>query len=199
MAIARALLEDLANNWWVILLRGLVGIIFAVLAFTWPGVTLLSLVYVWGAYAIVDGAFAFYLTYLAAQQERRWWPLQLEGLAGVGAGIVAFASPDLTTLALLYLIAAWAIVTGIFEIVAAIDLRKQIPNEWLLGLSGVLSIVFGVLLFLFPGVGALAVVFWIGAYAVLFGITLIALGVRLRKWIRTIERHGHGFQPIVAH
>jgi len=180
MAIARALLEDLANNWWVILLRGLVGIIFAVLAFSWPGVTLLSLVYVWGAYAIVDGAFAFYLTYLAVRQERRWWPFLLEGLAGVGAGIVAFASPDLTALALLYLIAAWAIVTGIFEIVAAIDLRKQIPNEWLLGLSGVLSIVFGVLVAVQPGAGALAVVWTIGLYALLYGITLVALAFRVR-------------------
>src|SRR3954447_26722572 len=129
MAIARALLEDMSNNWWVILLRGIVG----VTAFVSPGATLLALVFVWGAYALVDGAFALYMTYLAGRQQRRWWPYLLEGLAGIGAGILTFVLPGITALVLLYLIAAWAIITGIVEIVAAVDLRKQIQNEWLLG------------------------------------------------------------------
>src|SRR3954447_12289218 len=116
MAIARALLEDMSNNWWVILLRGIVG----VTAFVSPGATLLALVFVWGAYAIVDGAFALYMTYLAARQQRRSWPFLLEGLAGIGAGVLAFAWPGITALVLLYLVAAWAIVTGIVEIIAAI-------------------------------------------------------------------------------
>src|SRR4051794_37992988 len=98
MAIAQALLEDLADNWWVILFRGIVGIIFGVMAFTWPGATLLALVFVWGAYAIVDGAFALYMTYLAARQQRRSWPFLLEGLAGIGAGVLAFAWPGITAL-----------------------------------------------------------------------------------------------------
>src|SRR5207248_11131848 len=106
---------------------------------------LLALVFVWGAYAIVDGAFALYLAYLAGRQQRRWWPYLLEGLVGIGAGAVAFASPGLTALTLLLLIAGWAIVSGVFEIIAAIDPRKQIDNEWLLGLAGVFSIVFGIL------------------------------------------------------
>jgi uncharacterized membrane protein HdeD (DUF308 family) len=139
------LLEDLSNHWWLILLRGIVGAIFGVLAFAWPGATLLAVVFVWGAYALVDGAFALYMTFLAARQERRWWPFLFEGLAGIGAGIVAFAVPGITALVLLYLIAAWAILTGIVETVGAVDLRKQIQNEWLLGLAGVLSIVFGIL------------------------------------------------------
>lgn len=181
MAIARALLEDLSNHWWAILLRGIVGVIFGVLAFAWPGATLLALVFVWGAYAVVDGAFALYLTFLAARQERRWWPFLLEGLAGIGAGIVAFAVPGITALVLLYLIAAWAILTGIVEIVAAVDLRKQIRNEWLLGLAGVLSIVFGILVAVQPDAGALAVVWTIGAYALLFGVTLVVLAFRVRS------------------
>jgi uncharacterized membrane protein HdeD (DUF308 family) len=135
MAIARVQPEDLSNHWWVILLRGIVGAIFAVLAFAWPGATLLALVFVWGAYAVVDGASALYLTLLAARQERRWWPYLLEGLAGIGAGIVAFAVPGITALVPLYLIVAWAILTGIVEIVAAVDPRKQIRNGWLLGLA----------------------------------------------------------------
>ena len=181
MAIARALLEDLSANWWVILLRGIVGVIFGVLAFVLPGATLLALVFVWGAYAIIDGAFALYLTYLAARQQRRWWPYLLEGLVGIGAGIVAFGWPGITALALLYLIAAWAIVTGIVEIIAAVDLRKQIQNEWLLGLAGVFSIIFGILVAAQPNAGAVAVVWTVGAYALFFGITLIVLAFRVRN------------------
>ena len=181
MAIARALLEDLSDHWWVILLRGIVSVIFGVLAFRWPGSTVLALVFLWGVYAVIDGAFALYLTYLAGRQQRRWWPYLLEGLVGIGAGVVAFASPGLTALALLLLIAGWAIVTGVFEIIAAVDLRKEIDNEWLLGLAGVFSIVFGILVAMQPDAGALAVVWTIGAYALVFGITLIALAFRVRS------------------
>jgi uncharacterized membrane protein HdeD (DUF308 family) len=181
MAIARALLDDLSNNWWVILLRGIVGVIFGVIAFASPGATLLAFVFVWGAYAIVDGAFALYMTYLAARQQRRWWPYLLEGLAGIGAGVLAFVVPGITALALLYLIAAWAIVTGIVEIIAAIDLRKQMQNEWLLGLAGALSIVFGLIVAFEPDAGALALIWVVGAYALLFGITLIVLAFRVRS------------------
>jgi uncharacterized membrane protein HdeD (DUF308 family) len=138
-----------------------------------------------------DGAFAFYLTYLAARQERRWWPYLLEGLAGIGAGIGAFALPGITALTLLYLIAGWAIVTGVVEIVAAIDLRKQIPNEWMLGLSGVLSIVFGILVAVQPGAGALAVVWTIGLYALLYGITLVVLAFRVRDLGKRLGTAAH--------
>src|SRR5262245_12693372 len=107
MTIARALLADLSDHWWVILLRGIVGVIFAVLSFDWPGATLLAVVFVWGVYAVVDGVFALNLTYLAGREHLRWWPYLLEGLVGIGAGIVAFASPGITALTLLFLIAAW--------------------------------------------------------------------------------------------
>jgi uncharacterized membrane protein HdeD (DUF308 family) len=178
----------MSKNWWVVLLRGIVGVIFAALAFASPGATLLALVFVYGAYAIVDGAFAFYMAYLASRQERRSWPCLLEGLAGVGAGVLAFAWPGVTTLALLYIVAAWAIITGVVEIIAAVDLRKQMQNEWLLGLSGVLSIIFGVIVVAQPDAGALAVVWTLGAYALLYGVTLIVLAFRMRglgKSLRT--------------
>ena len=158
-----------------------IALVFGVVAFILPGATLLALVFVWGAYAIIDGAFALYLTYLASRQERRWWPYLLEGIAGIVAGVVAFGFPGLTALALLYIVAAWAIITGIVEIVAAIDLRKQIEGEWLLGLAGVLSIAFGVIVAVQPDAGALAVVWTVGLYAVLAGITLIMLAFRVRN------------------
>jgi uncharacterized membrane protein HdeD (DUF308 family) len=180
MAISQALLNDMSRGWWVILLRGIVGVLFGVLAFAWPGATLLALVLVWGVYAIFDGAFALYQMVLAARQDRRWWPYLLEGLVGIGAGVMAFAWPEITALALVLLIAAWAIVTGVFEIIAAIDLRKQVRHEWLLGLSGVLSILLGLLVMAQPDAGALAVVWLLGAYALLFGVTLIGLAFRVR-------------------
>lgn len=179
MAIAQALLRDLSDHWWVILVRGIIGVLFGLLAFASPGATLLALVFVWGAYAVVDGAFALYLMVLASRQGRRWWPYVLEGIAGIGAGILAFVWPGITALTLLLLIAAWAIVTGVMEVVAAIDLRKQVQHEWLLGLSGVLSIAFGVLVAVQPDAGALAVVWMIATYALLYGITLIALAFRV--------------------
>ena len=180
MAISQALLNDMSRDWWVLLLRGIVGVLFGVLAFAWPGATLLALVLVWGMYASIDAGFALYQMVLAGQQQRRWWPYLLEGVVGILAGLMAFAWPEITALALVLLIAAWAIVTGVFEIIAAIDLRKQIRHEWLLGLSGVLSIVFGILVALQPDAGALAVVWLLGAYALLFGVTLIGLAFRVR-------------------
>ena len=190
MAISRAILEDLSNHWWVILLRGIVSVMFAVLAFALPGATLLALVFVWGAYAIVDGAFALYLVIPASRQGRRWWPYLLEGVVGIVAGVLGFVWPAITAVALLVLIAAWAFLTGVFEIVAAIDLRKQIRHEFLLGLSGVLSILFGVLVALQPDAGALAVVWLIGVYALVFGVTLIALAFRVRNVGRKLNSEG---------
>jgi uncharacterized membrane protein HdeD (DUF308 family) len=168
------------NNWWVLLVRGVAAIIFGVLAFVWPGQTLLALVYLFGIYAIVDGVLALWFTYQAAQDQKRWWPYLLEGIVGIAAGIIAFASPGITALALVFVVAAWAILTGVVEIAAAIELRKLIDNEWLLGLSGVFSIIFGVLVAAQPRTGAPSIVYLVGIYAVLFGITLVGLAFRLR-------------------
>jgi len=195
----------IAGSWWTFVLRGIFAILFGLLTFFMPGMALLTLVFLFGVYAITDGVFSIIAAFShsrAGGEERHepWWALLVQGVLGIVAGVIAFVLPLGAALALLYLIAAWAIVTGVISIVAAIRLRKVITGEWMLVLSGVLSILFGVLLFAFPGPGALAVVLWIGAYAVVFGIFLITLGVRLRKWARGHEGHGHdhGFPPTVA-
>jgi uncharacterized membrane protein HdeD (DUF308 family) len=175
------LLHALGRNWWVLLLRGLLSILFGVLAFVWPGITILTFVFLYGAYALVDGIFAI----VAAIRGEggagpRWW-LAVVGLLGIAAGIFAFAMPGLTTVALLMLIAAWALVRGVFEIVGAIRLRKEIDNEWMLILSGLLSVAFGAIMLVMPGAGALALVWVIASYAIAIGIMLSILAFRLRK------------------
>jgi uncharacterized membrane protein HdeD (DUF308 family) len=172
-------IDALARNWWAVVLRGVAGIIFGILAFVMPGATLAALVLLFGAYALVDGIFNI-IAAVSGRGVRSWWALLLEGLVSVAAGLVTLFMPAFTALALAYLIAGWAIVTGVLAIVAAIRLRKVISNEGWLVLSGVLSIVFGVLMAVAPGAGALAMVFWIGAYAVVYGALLVAFGLRLR-------------------
>ncbi|HKF69568.1 MAG TPA: HdeD family acid-resistance protein [Vicinamibacterales bacterium] len=173
--------DVLARHWWAIALRGLAAIIFGILAFAMPGVTLAVLVLLFGAYALVDGIFNIVAAVSGRSGSQSWWMVLLEGLVSVAAGLVTFFMPGLTALTLVYVISAWAIITGVLEIVAAIRLRKEITNEWWLALSGVLSIVFGALVAIAPGAGALALIFWIGAYAVVFGAMLVALGFRLRR------------------
>jgi uncharacterized membrane protein HdeD (DUF308 family) len=176
------------ESWWAMVLRGIAAIAFGVLAFIWPHITLAALVFLWGAYALVDGIFAIGAGIKSHGEYKRWWLLLLEGILSVIAGIVAFVIPGITALVLLILIAAWAIVTGGFEIGAAIQLRKQIHNEWLLALAGVASILFGLALLVNPLAGALAVVWIIGAYAIVFGVLLIALGLRLHSMVRHADR-----------
>lgn len=171
----------LAGNWWVLPIRGALAIVFGVLAFALPGITLASLVLLFGAYALVEGAMNL-VAAVRGQGDGSWWVLALEGIVSIAAGLIALAMPGLATVALLYVIAAWAVVTGIFEIAAAIRLRAHIQNEWWLALGGVVSVLFGVLVMVAPGAGALAVVFWAGAYGLAFGITLVALAFRLRRW-----------------
>lgn len=170
----------LARNWWAMALRGLFAVIFGIVAIVWPGLTLSALIIIFGAYALVDGVFAIVSAIRRAGEYSRWWMLLIEGVIGVGAGIIAIVWPGLTALALLYIIAFWAILTGAFEITAAIRLRREIETEWFLGLGGLLSILFGIILIIFPGSGALALTWLIGAYAIIFGIALIVLGLRLR-------------------
>jgi uncharacterized membrane protein HdeD (DUF308 family) len=177
--------DSLVRNWWVFLLRGLAGICFGLVTFFVPGISLAALVLVFGAYAFADGLLAIVTAIRRHGAGERWWVLLLEGLMGVAVALATLFWPGITALALLYLIAAWALVTGAFEIVAAIRLRKAITGEWLLVLSGVASLIFGVLLVLFPAAGALAVVLWIGAYALVYGALLVALAIRLRSWGRT--------------
>ncbi len=190
----------LIGNWWTFVLRGIVAILFGVLTFVMPGMALLTLVFLFGFYAIFDGVMnltaAFRRNNTATSP---WWALLINGILGLVAGGIALFYPGITAIALLYLIAFWAIATGIMSIVAAVRLRKQIRGEWLFVLSGLLSIIFGLLAAIFPGAGALAVVLWIGAYAIVSGATLIALGIKLRSWVRrTVDQVGSGFPPMVA-
>jgi uncharacterized membrane protein HdeD (DUF308 family) len=189
------LLHALARNWWLLLLRGIAGIIFGVLAFVLPGLTLLTLILLYGIYAVASGVLAIGAAIMGGtagvSMRPRWW-LALIGVAGVVAGILAFAWPGLTALVLVLFIAAWAVVTGVFEIIGAIQLRKVIDNEWMLILSGALSVLFGIILAVMPGPGALALVWVIGAYAIAAGVLWIVLAFRLK-------RHAHhGTDPATA-
>jgi uncharacterized membrane protein HdeD (DUF308 family) len=174
------MLAFMSRNWWILLIRGILAIAFGVLAFIWPGSALGALVLLFGAYALLDGVASIVvgLTGRGAQENRLW--LMLGGVFGVIVGVLTFVWPDITALALVYFIAAWAIITGVFSIVAAVQLRKEIDNEWLLGIAGALSILAGLYMAAFPGAGALALIWLIGAYAIVFGILLIALALRLR-------------------
>ncbi len=173
--------ETLRHNWWIVLLRGILAIIFGVLAMIWPGITMMVLVILFGAYALVDGVFGIASAIFrgAAGGNRLW--LVLEGILGVAVGIATFLWPAITELALLYLIAAWAIVTGVFEILTAIELRKTLRGEWLMIGSGTLSVLFGILLISWPAAGVLAVTWIVGVYALLFGVLLCVLAFRLRS------------------
>jgi uncharacterized membrane protein HdeD (DUF308 family) len=149
---------------------------------------MLALVLVFGAYALVDGIFAVFAGIASRRYFERWWVVLLEGLVGIVIGLLAFFWPNITALVLLYLIAAWALITGILEIVAAIQFRRVITGEWAMILSGLLSILFGILLFVFPGAGAVSVIWVIGIYAFVFGISEIIFAFRLRGLRREIEK-----------
>lgn len=173
------LLAALAENWWLVLLRGLAALAFGVMAFAWPLASLFALVVLYGCYALIDGVIALAAAIRGGAVAPRWW-LALSGLLGIAAGAIALFWPGTAALALLLLIGAWSIVRGILEIAGAISLRKQIDNEWFLALSGGASVLFGVLLLAWPASGALAMIWLIGAYALLFGALLVWLSFRLR-------------------
>ena len=178
------LLQTLSQNWWLILLRGICAILFGLLAFAWPGMTLWVLVVLYGVYALVDGVLALVAACSGGNVAPRWW-LILIGILGLAVGCMTFFYPAVTAIVLLVFIAIWSIVQGVFAIAGAIQLRKEIDNEWLLILNGILSILFGVFVLISPGAGALAIAWVIGAYAIAFGILLVGFSMRLRKHRRT--------------
>ena len=170
----------LTRNWWALALRGILAILLGLAAIVLPGVTLAVLITLFGAYAVVDGVLAIIAGVRAAERHERWWSPVLKGVAGIAAGVMAFIWPALTALALLYLIAGWAIVTGVLEVVAAVHLHRA-HGEWLLIINGVLSILFGLLIVVWPGAGLITLLWMIGVYAVIFGATLLVLAFRLRR------------------
>jgi len=163
-----------------LIVRGIVGVVVAIIAFLWPGITIAGLVVIFGAYAIFDGITNLVLGFSRTGAHGRWAHV-LQGVVGIAAGVLTFIWPAITALALVLLIGVWAIVTGVFEIAAAIRLRRVITGEWMLVLSGIVSILFGVLVLAFPLAGAVGISWVLGVYAMTAGIILIALGVRLRK------------------
>ena len=164
----------------ILLFRGIVGVVAGIFAILWPGLTIAFLVVLFGAYAFIDGVTNMALGLRRTPGHERSWAMIIQGIVGIAAGVLTFLWPDITALALLFFIAAWAVVTGVFEIVAAIRLRRTIEREWLLALSGTLSIVFGILLFMFPAPGAVGLAWALGAYAAASGVILVALAIRLR-------------------
>ena len=181
------MLHALAQNWWLFLLRGLCAIVFGVLAFVWPGATLLTLVLLYGGFALVDGVASIVTAINGGSLTSHWWLAIIGGL-GIVAGILTLYWPGLTALVLLLFIAVWAIATGIIQIIGGIRLRKEIDNEWLPIVSGVLSVLFGLLLLAQPGAGALAMIFVIGAYAIAQGILTMAFSWRLRRHAHAANR-----------
>ena len=180
--------ERLAASWWSLVLRGIVAVTFGVMAFLLPGIALTAFILLFGAYALVDGVFAIMSGIRPHATQGRDWLLVVGGLAGVVVGLFAFVQPGLTAIALIYLIGGWAILTGLFEVAAALRLRTALRNTWWLAAEGVVSVIFGILVWVVPGDGALALIWLIAAFAVASGLMLIFFGLRLRA---TAESSGH--------
>jgi uncharacterized membrane protein HdeD (DUF308 family) len=185
------MLHSLARHWWVLLLNGVFAIAFGIMAVAWPGLTLVALIMLFAVYCIADGITAIMAAF-NKKERGHWLPMFLLGIVSIIVGIGAIAWPGLTAIALVMFIAAWSIVKGVFEIVAAVELRKEIDNEWLLILAGVVSILFGIVLFARPGQGALALVWVIGFFAIARGALLVMLSLRLRGVNQGLTRAAAG-------
>ena len=174
----------LAKNWWSVVLRGLAAISLGVLTVAWHGLKDGELVLLFGGYAVLDGLVGLAGAIRAAQANEQWAVLVIEGLAGIGAGIFTFAWPAMTLFTLVYVIAGWALLTGLLEILAGLRLRSYISGEWFLIFSGIASLVLGILMVTLPLAGTLTIALGLGAYALVFGILLIRLGFQLRSWVK---------------
>jgi uncharacterized membrane protein HdeD (DUF308 family) len=184
--VTKFMVTKLVRNWWAFVLRGLFALLVGLIALVWPSVTIGSLTLVYGFYTLLDGIF----TVMAAWSNRsneRWWVLLLSGLLGIAAGVITFVSPGVIALTLLTVIAVRSILTGLLEIVAAIRLRQKMENEWSLGLGGLASLIFGVLLLIWPASALVAISWTIGIYAFAFGIMMLLLGSRLHGLNKSIE------------
>jgi len=177
------MLDIISSGWWMLLIRGLGAIAFGLLALMWPGITLLILVMLFAAHAVVDGAMAVTLGLQLRKRpgETPWLFITLMGMVSILAGIAAFAWPGLTAVVLLFMMAGWAIARGVLEVIAAIHLRKVIENEWFLGLAGVLSVLFGVCLIAWPAAGLLSLIWLVGSFSMAFGVVLCVLAFRLKS------------------
>jgi uncharacterized membrane protein HdeD (DUF308 family) len=178
----------LGLSWGWVVARGIACILLGVLALAWPGVTWMTLVALFAVFALAEGLANIVSAVRGGAAGRpRWWVLLLEGLLSVAAAIVAVMWPRATTLAFVWLLGVWGIVTGVLEIVAAVRLRAIIGREWALGMAGALSIAFGVVLLFRPAAGTLALIWWFGSYALVFGALLVGVGFRLRRFAHHAE------------
>ena len=175
------MINVLRRNWWAIAIRGILALVFGILVFVYPREAVIVLVVLFGAYAAVDGVFAILSAVLAEQAHERWWPFVVEGIVGLAIGALTFFRPGMAAIALYVLIALWAIATGAVEIVAAVRVRQSIANEAMLLVGGIASIVFGILMLVFPTGGAHAILWLIGGYAVVFGLLMLAFALRVRS------------------
>jgi uncharacterized membrane protein HdeD (DUF308 family) len=188
----------LSRTWWVLALRGAVALLFGILALVWPGITLLVLVSLFAAFALLVGAVIVVGALKHRTMDRGWWLMMILGVVSLAVGTIAIVQPGATLFALVLLMAVNALLTGVLDIALAIRLRKQIEHEWLLVLTGVVSIVFGVLVVLFPPAGALALAFLVSFYAITTGILLLVLAFRARRWQKRLGRRG-GYGDTTAH
>lgn len=180
------MIESLIRNWWALALRGVAALLFGILAFLWPGLTLTVLVWIFAAYMLADGVFALLAGLAAAQRHERWWPLVIEGLLDLAAGAIAFLWPGIALLTFIYIAAFWAILSGLALLAAAMRLRAH--GEGLLLFAGILSLAWGVIVVFWPIAGELALAWWIGAYALLFGGFMLAVALRLRRRLHELPR-----------
>ena len=177
-ALAGDMLGELSRSWWVVVVRGAAAVLFGLVALFWPGVTTVALAFVFGAFALVDGIVLGFAAFRAASGTRL--ALVIQSVLGILLGVAALIWPTVAVVALVFVIGAWAVVTGVAEIVTAVRLRAHLTSEWLLIFAGALSVIFGLLLWLWPGLGAMAMVAVVGVYAIVFGIALMIAGFRLR-------------------
>ncbi|HUO44645.1 MAG TPA: HdeD family acid-resistance protein [Burkholderiales bacterium] len=178
----------LSRGWWLLLLRGIAAIVFGVLTWFLPGISLVALVLLFGAYSMVDGIFGVWTAIIGRKDHEDWWVMLLQGLLGVGVGILTFLVPGITVFALVFYIAIWAIAAGLLEIMMAMRLQKEIKGEWALVLAGLASVVFGILLMVQPAAGALTLLWLIASYAIVFGVLLLFLAVKARRFVQLLAR-----------
>jgi len=188
--IALPMIGLFARNWWLVLLRGIIAIVFGILALRRPGITLGALVLLFGVYALIDGLFSLFHAIAGWSHRDDRWLLVLEGLIGIGAGFVTLQAPGITAVALVFFIAVWALATGVIRIIEAIRLRREISGEFWLILSGIAAVVFAFLVMERPAAGALAMIWMIGWYAIFMGAMLAILSFKLRNLRRLGYRQG---------
>lgn len=177
----QGLLGAVQQGWWMFLIRGLAAIVFGILALAWPDLTLFVLIIAFGIYVMFDGVLEIYNGFANRSEHGRWWVDILIGLAGVVAGILIISLPGITAVVAMYYIGAWMVVTGVLQIIYAIKVREQIEGEWLLVVSGLISVILGIVFFIWPGGGAVSLVWLIAIYAILIGIALSIFALRARK------------------